>query len=60
MPEEKANSTNNSSKKPVKKLTVDEMVAAFEARGGKKLEPEKQEEDRKTQKPDTSEDTDNE
>ncbi len=51
MPEEKANSTNNSSKKPVKKLTVDEMIAAFEARGGKNPEPEKKEEDRKTQKP---------
>ena len=60
MPKEKDNSINSSSKKPVKKLTVDEMVAAFEARGGKKPEPEKQEEDRKTQKPDTSEDTDNE
>ncbi|HEA69455.1 MAG TPA: hypothetical protein ENI07_21975 [Desulfobacterales bacterium] len=59
MPEEKANSTNNSSKKPVKKLTVDEMVAAFEARGGKKPEPEEKEEDRKTQNPDTDEDTDN-
>ncbi len=60
MPEEKANSTNNPSKKPVKKLTVDEMIAAFEARGGKKPEPEKKEEDRKTQKPETGEDTDNE
>ena len=59
MPEEKANSTNNSSKKPVKKLTVDEMVAAFEARGRKKPEPEEKEEDRKTQNSDTGEDTDN-
>ncbi len=59
MPEEKTNSTNNSSKKPVKKLTVDEMVAAFEARGGKKPEPEEKEEDRKTQNSDTGEDTDN-
>ncbi|HEA69846.1 hypothetical protein LCGC14_2154220 [marine sediment metagenome] len=60
MPEEKANSTNNSSKKPVKKLTVDEMVAAFEARGGKKTEPENKEEDGKTQTPDTNADTDKE
>ncbi len=60
MPKEKDNSVNSSPGKPVKKLTVDEMIAAFEARGGKKPEPEKQEEDRKTQKPGTSEDTDNE
>ncbi len=60
MPNEKDSSISKSSKKPVKKLTVDEMIAAFEARGGKKPEPEKKEEDRKTQKPETGEDTDNE
>ncbi len=60
MPEEKGSSINKSSKKPVKKLTVDEMVAAFEVRGGKKPEPEKKEDDEKTQKPETGEDTDNE
>ncbi len=60
MPKEKDSSINKSPQKPVKKLTVDEMIAAFEARGGKKPEPEKKEEDRKTQKPETGEDTDNE
>jgi hypothetical protein len=57
MPEEKANSTNNSSKKPVKKLTVDEMVAAFEARGRKTVEPP---EEAEMPKPEASEDTDKE
>jgi len=60
MSKEKDNSINSSSRKPMKKLTVDEMVAAFEARGGKKPEPEKKEEDERTQKPETGEDTDNE
>jgi len=60
MPKEKDNSINSSSKKPVKKLTVDEMVAAFEARGGKKPEPEEKEEDGKTQESEAHEDTDNE
>ncbi len=60
MPKEKDNSINSSSGKPVKKLTVDQMIAAFEARGGKKTEPEKKEEDGKTQKSETGEDTDNE
>ncbi len=60
MPEEKDNSTNRSSRKSVKKLTVDEMVAAFEARGGKEAEPEEKEEDGKTQESETHEDTGNE
>ena len=60
MPKEKDNSVNSSSGKPMKKLTVDEMIAAFEARGGKEAEPEEKEEDGKTQKPETGEDTDNE
>jgi len=60
MPKEKDSSINRSSRKLVKKLDVDQMIAAFEARGGKKPEPEKNEEDRKTQKPETGEDTDNE
>ncbi len=60
MPKEKDSSINRSSRKLAKKLDVDQMIAAFEARGGKKPEPEKKEEDRKTQKPETGEDTDNE
>ncbi len=60
MPEEKDISINRSSRKLVKKLDVDQMIAAFEARGGKKPESEKKEEDRKTQESETDEDTDNE
>ncbi len=60
MPKEKDNFVNSSPGKPMKKLTVDEMVAAFEARGGKRAEPEKKEEDGKTQALETGEDTDNE
>lgn len=60
MPNEKDSSINKSSKKLLRKLDVDQMIAAFEARCGKKPEPEKKEEDEKTQKPETGEDTDNE
>ncbi len=60
MPKEKDSSTDKASNNPVTKLDIDQMIAAFEARGGKEAEPEKNEEDRKTQKPETDEDTDNE
>ncbi len=60
MPKEKDSSINRPSGKLAKKLDVDQMIAAFEARSGKKPEPEKKEEDRKTQKPETGEDTDSE
>jgi len=60
MPKENDSSINRPSGKLVKKLDVDQMIAAFEARGGKKPEPEKKEEDEKTQKSETGEDTDNE
>ncbi len=60
MPEEKDISINRSSRKPVKKLDIDQMIAAFEARGGKEAEPEEKEEDGKTQESEAHEDTDNE
>ncbi len=44
----------------MKKLDIDQMIAAFEARGGKEAEPEEKEEDGKTQESEAHEDTDNE
>ena len=60
MPKEKDSSADKSSNKPLKKLDIDRMIAAFEARGGKEAEPEKKEEDGKTQESEAHEDTDNE
>ena len=60
MPKEKDSSINRSSRKLAKKLDIDQMIAAFEARGGKKTEPEKKEDDEKTQKSETNADTDKE
>ncbi len=60
MPKEKDSSTDKASNKPVKKLDIDQMIAAFEARGGTEAEPEEKEEDGKTQESEAHEDTDNE